>query len=376
MFNKSKIHRSGCNPRVIFYSLSSKGHEYNYGKPVLSITGKCSRHISQRSSEDRKLFSNIKHHPLPNSKRTINPIYADTQIKTFNNAKKYIWKNSTMDYTLIETKNKRIKPGIKVYNNKNKTSNELNNIKNNKKKLNNPKKSTYSFNIKNKYDYNSEILNLPGGTKRKVEDIKDDLNKNFCNKTKNLNSTAGCFRKRDFNNSKVSCLKSFSKNKSKYNNNNDIRNIIINMNNKDTISFNYYTNNNSINYKTNETTNDYSNVNDNNKYKYIKASEISKDNAEYEGPKKEFEVKNDYFYNDNKFKFHQPIKNIGILRNYIQDSVKNKNNDLITHYSRKRNNQSYNRVFNEVHQENPKYDLINYYGTNYSKRNYSQFELN
>ena len=165
MLNSSKIFRPGCNPRTIFYSQSSKGHEYNYGSPILSITGKSSRHVSQISSGERKLFSNIKPHPLPNSKRTINPIYNDTQIKKFNKAKKYNWQNSSMDQTLIETKIKKNKPGIKIYSKKNKTSYELNNNKNENE--NNTSKNSYSFYIKNKYDYNSEILNLPGGTKRK-----------------------------------------------------------------------------------------------------------------------------------------------------------------------------------------------------------------
>ena len=90
MLNNSKIYRAGYVPRVIFYSQSSKGHEYNYGNPVETITGKNSRHITQNCSAERKLFSNIKHHPLPNSKRTINPDYEnDPQIQKFNKAKKY-----------------------------------------------------------------------------------------------------------------------------------------------------------------------------------------------------------------------------------------------------------------------------------------------
>ena len=37
---------------------------------------------------------------------------------------------------------------------------------------------------------------------------------------------------------------------------------------------------------------------------------------------------------------------------------------------------SYNNLFNDVHQENSKYNLIKYYGNNYSKKNYTQFEIN
>ena len=370
MINSSKIFRSGCNPRTIFYSQSSKGHEYNYGSPILSITGKSSRHVSQISSGERKLFSNIKPHPLPNSKRTINPIYNDTQIKKFNKAKKYNWQNSSMDQTLIETKIKKNKPGIKIYSKKNKTSYELNNNKNENE--NNTSKNSYSFYIKNKYDYNSEILNLPGGTKRKNDDIKDDLEKNNIENNIRMNYMTGFLRKRDFNNSKISCLKPFKKNK-----NFDLRSNIINSNNNKTcFNEDYYTNNNSFNNK-NIISNNSIIINNNNKYKYRKETEISKDNSEFGRPIKNSELQLNY-YNDNLSQFYQPIKHNDLLDNYIQDSARNKNNDLMTHYSRKRNNKFHNRVFNEVHQENQKYEynLMKYYGSNYSKRKYSQFELN
>ena len=75
MSNKNKLNNSGNTPRVIFYSQSSKGHEYNYGSPLVTITGKNSRHIPQSTSKERKLLDYIKHHPQPNSKRTIIPNY-------------------------------------------------------------------------------------------------------------------------------------------------------------------------------------------------------------------------------------------------------------------------------------------------------------
>ena len=237
MLNNSKIYRAGYIPRVIFYSQSSKGHEYNYGNPVITITGKNTRHIPQNTSEERKLFSNIKPHPMPNSRRTIFPNYQNPQIKKFNKAKKYKWQNSTMDYTLSESQNKKIKPIIKISDKRNKTSEELNNNniiqKNNNNNLN---KNSYSFYIKNKYDYNSEILNLPGGTKRRINDIKDDFDKNISEK-KYLNSTANCFRKRDFDNSKIDCLNNCAKNK-----NDNIRKNIINLTNNKIYKNNYITN--------------------------------------------------------------------------------------------------------------------------------------
>ncbi len=311
---------------------------------------------------------------MPNSKRTIHPDYEnDPQIQKFNKAKKYKWKNSTMDHTLCENENKKFKPTIKIYDKKNKTSDELDFINNNEtKNKNNKEKNTYSFYIKNKYDYNSEILNLPGGTKRKNDDIKDDLEKNNIENNIRMNSMTGFLRKRDFNNSKISCLKPFKKIK-----NFDLRSNIINSNNNKTcFNEDYYTNNNSFNNK-NIISNNSIIINNNNKYKYRKETEISKDNSEFGRPIKNSELQLNY-YNDNLSQFYQPIKHNDLLDNYIQDSARNKNNDLMTHYSRKRNNKFHNRVFNEVHQENQKYEynLMKYYGSNYSKRNYSQFELN
>jgi len=364
MLNNSKIYRSGCIPRVIFYSQSSKGHEYNYGQPIVSITGRNSRHIAPNSSAERKLFSNIKPHPLPNSRRTINPNFDNPQIKQFNNAKKYKWKNSTMDYTLCESEHKKIKPIIKISNKKNKTSEELKQDSNSKNKnyngnRDNTNKSSYSFYIKNKYDYNSEILNLPGGSKRKITDVKDDLNNKDLNEKMSLNSTANCFRERDFNNSKVSCLKSFFKN-----NDQNMRNKIINLTNNDFPSKNFYTNESLVKHK-NDIKNEYNKeFNDDNKYKYNKPQNIRKQLFEVS------KENNENIINKDKFN-----KN-GLFKNYIKDSFKYKNNDLITHYSRKRNMKSFNKVFNEVHEENSKYNLMKYYGNNYSKKNYSQFELN
>ena len=362
MLNNSKIYRSGCPKRVIFYSQSSSGHEYNYGKPVVSITGRNSRHIVPNSSTERKLFSNIKHHPLPNSKRTINPDYASPQIKQFNNAKKYKWKNSTMDYTLCEQENKKIKPKIKISDKKNKTSEELKcdiNNKNKDKKKN--YKNCYSFYIKSKYDYNSEILNLPGGSKRIGNDIVDDFNKYKNVKEKLcLNTTANCFRKRDFNNS--SCLTPFLKV-----NDQDLRNNITNLSNKNISLYNYNTKDNLV-YNSNNITNDgYKVYYNNNKFKYNKAKSIRRNFFEASKDNSENNYKNEKFNN---------YQNNGLFKNYVKDSFKYKNNDLITHYSRKRNVNSYNKLFNEIHQENSNYSQIKYYGNNYSKRNYTQFELN
>ena len=363
MLNTSKIYRSGCTPRVIFYSQSSSGHEYDYGKPIVSITGKNSRHIVQNASTERKLFANIKHHPLPNSKRTINPDFGNIEKIKPNKNNKYKWKDSIIDCNFCIHGNKIKKPMIKISNKKNKTSEELKQdisyIDNNKEK-NYLNKSSYSFYIKNKYDFNSEILNLPGGSKREINDVKDDLNK-----SKNYdicpNTTVNCFRKRDFNNSKISCLNPFYKNKSQ---NIKIDNNISNLN-KNSSSYYYITNENLINDNKNKnkiSREENKEFNNDNKYKYkikyMKRNilEASKEN-------------NENCFSNNKY------ANNDIFNNYVKDSNKRKNENLITHYSRKRNMKSFNKLFNEVHEENPKYNLMKYYGKNYSRKNYSQFEL-
>ena len=359
------MYRAGYTPRVIFYSQTSKGHEYNYGNPIVSITGKSFRHIPQNNSEERKLFSNIKHHQLPNSKRTINPENEkdNSEIKKLNKSSIYRWQKSTMDNTFSELEDKKFKPVIKISNIKNKTSDELDI---NKNKYNNKiDKNSYSFYIKNKYDYNSEIINLPGGSKRGEKDIKDDYNK-IKKDISACNSTINCFRKRNLNNSKIDCLNHISN--IEYNNNNNnkkqnIRNSILNLSKKEIYNNDHNTNGNK--YVHNNEDNNM-NINNNNKYTYDKKNkikrriiEVSKDNNED--------------YNDLN---HQQIKKNGLYKNYINDSFKNRNNnDLITHYARKRNMKSYNRLFNEVHQENSKYNKINYYSNNYSKKNYTQFDL-
>lgn len=358
MLNNSKIYRSGCPSRVIFYSQSSKGHEYNYGKPVLSITGRNSRHIVQNSSVERKLFSNIKPHPLPNSKRTINPNYGNPQIQKFNKAKKYQWEKSSIEYSLCESQNKKFKPTIKISDKNNKTSEELKQDFNNKNNES-MNKNSYSFYIKNKYDYNSEILNLPGGSKRIDNDINDDFykNKNITEK-RSLNTTANCFRERDFNNSKISCLQPFLKSK-----NQNIRKNIIALANKDYVN-DYSEKDNLINNMTNAENKECYN---DNKYKYNKRRAIKRNI--FESSKED----NENNFNTDKFNNFQKI---GVFKNYINDSFSNKSNDLITRYSRKRNMNSYNKLFNDIHQENSKYNLMKYYGKNYAKKNYTQFELN
>ena len=147
--------------------------------------------------------------------------------------------------------------------------------------------------------------------------------------------------------------------------NENIKKNIINLTNKELYKNNYNTNYDPFNYKNQNNIIDRCSLNnDNNKYKYEKIKRIKRKVLESS------KENNESFNNFN----HPTMKNY-LFRNNIHDSFKDKNNDLITHYTKKRNMKSYNKLFNDVHQENSNYNLINYYGNNYSKKNYSQFEL-
>ena len=403
MSNKNKLYNSGNTPRVIFYSQSSKGHEYNYGSPLVTITGKNSRHIPQSTSKERKLLDYIKHHPQPNSKRTIIPNYGNPDNPKFNKNNSKI-NYSSMDNTFCEKIVKKEKPSIKTSRNKNKTSNDLlNNFKDEKKFLNyNPKKKNQiSFNIKSKYDYCSEIINLPGGHKRKINDIKDDYA--YITKKTNMNSTADCFRERNINPTKIDCLcpnsknkinRPYSLNKTKTNYKQSLHNNILNncsdliySSNNIFYKNNYYNNhNNDINRKNYE--NNYNkylnriNKDINNKENYFNNYNTnSYNNSKSNNPKVYKIIKNDYSTDYplkteiNKTFDNNQINNNKIIPKYFNNIYKEKKNSLVTHYTKRRNMNSFNKLFNEVHQESNNYSLMSHYGKNYSKKNYSQIEF-
>ena len=413
MSNKNKLYNSGNTPRVIFYSQSSKGHEYNYGSPLVVITGKNSKHIPQSSSKERKLLDYIKHHPQPNSKRTIIPNYGNEDNPKINKTNSKI-NYCTMDNTFCEIISKKEKSSIKTSRNKNKTSNDLlNNFKDENKILNyNPmNKNQISFYIKNKYDYCSEIINLPGGHKREMNDIKDDYDN--INKKINMNSTANCFRERNINSSKIDCLCSnlkkkinrpYSINKTKkdsFNDNllNNCSDLIYSSNNifyKNNYYNNHNNNNEFINIKNYESNYNkdinYINKDINNKENYLNNNQNNSNNTNlksnnliYKSELKHNKINkkdilNDYplkteinktFDNNNQF----INNNNKIIPKYYNNIYKEKRNSLITHYTKRRNMNSFNKLFNEVHQELNNYSLMNQYGKNYSKKNYSQIEL-
>lgn len=255
-----KFTRTGSTPRVIFYSQTAKGHGYDYFGPVLEITGKSSRHITQKLPKDKKFKNKIKLFPQPNTGRTINP-NLDNQdeknkpLKTEkkNKSLKYY---ETMDKTFKEIIEKKQKYSVKVSKKKNVTCEDL--LKNFRDVDENEKNAEITENINNinfpcddknfsrncitckeylsyqtkkKYDFISEIVNLPGGIKREEKEIKDDYYDN--NKKKNLkiinNSTASSFKHKILYSSNI-------------NNNlyNDKVKINIDLNNND---FNEYDNN-------------------------------------------------------------------------------------------------------------------------------------
>ena len=407
MSNKNKLYRSGCTPRVIFYSQTSKGHEYNYGNPIVTISGRNSRHIIQNTSNERKLLDYIRPHPQPNSNRTIIPNCENIDDKTVKNKNTKI-NYGTMDNKFCEIKNNNQKSSIKISRSKNKTSSDLlSNFREEEKVFdnNNSKsktKNNYSYYIKNKYDYSSEIINLPGGNKRQFNDINDDFIIDPSSKKKNMNSTANCFRQRNINPSKndfishdvnkkinrpysISKLKTDYENSKKgekynnftnlinssnivfYNNNGDSRQNTLNNLSND-ITINYNKEKDYINNKENYYTDNSNNITLNN-YK-------TNEDMNFRKSRERIVQKYKNEMNNNKsFHFYQPINNNKLFPNYYEKVYKEKNNSLVTPYTKIKNINFHNQLFNEIHQQDNNYSLLNYYGKNYSKKNYSQIEL-
>jgi len=405
----------GYTPRVIFYSQTSKGHEYNYGNPVITLTGRNSRHIVPSISTERKLLDYIKPHPQPNSNRTIIPDFENLESKCNNKKSKINY--GSLDNTFCDISNRKQRPSIKTFRKKNKTYSELlNDLKEEKKALNdNLNKNSFSFYIKNENDYNSKILNLPGANKRKMND-KEEYGNKHSNKT-NMNSTANYFRQRNINSNIIESL--IDNNKQNYNKPYSVSHIIKkSKNNNYNDKLNDYSNliysSNSIFYKNNNTDldkNNYKIINNNdknnnyqlnylyndmgNKENYLNNYQNNNDNFKTKNPikrnnyskiKKNKSSKKD-FINEAPFKkqtnsnskqtfdFFQPINDNKNYKTYYNNVYKEKKNSLITHYSKRKNINSSNKLFNEIHQQDNNYSLLNYYGENYSKKNYSQIQL-
>ena len=434
MINNNSLYRSGCTPRVIFYSQSNKGHEYNYGNPVLSITGRSSRHITPNISKERKVFDYIKPHPQPDSNRTLIPNCGNFDTKTRPRKFKSKVYDSSMDNALCEINNKKQKSSIKINRKKNRTSSELlNDCKEEEKSMNynskENKNNNYSFCLKNKYDYNSGIINLPGSCKRQLDDISDDY-QNKLPKKINMSSTASCFRERNLNSPEVSLalnakkkicrtrssprtinahkgnrnvgdLNKYSKlmhtsNDIFYNNNyyNDNKDKTINYSTNDKKNFvnnymkeiNFINNNiNNNNFNLNNQYNTYeptfksiegmNNFRRRNKSKIYEAKNRNKLNYDENNKENYVDDNKNKTENNNSLGFYQPISDNTLIPSYFDNIYREKKNGAVTHYIKKRNVISYNKLFNEVHQEQKQYSLMDYYGRYYSKKNYSQIEL-
>ena len=426
MLNNSKLFRSGCTPRVIFYSQTSKGHEYNYGKPILSITGRNSRHITPKFSEERKLVDYIKPHPQPNSKRTLIPNCENIDINSYKRKiERSKLNHGNMDNTFLEIKEKKQKSSIKISKKNNNNSFEfLNSFKEEEKIINDLNENKYKkYNMRNKYDYNSEILNLQGGIKKKANEIIDDYQNNRPKKI-NINPTALCFKERNINSSEVLYISSNLKNRSKransstqvnriYRNNDKLKdfsnelyssNNIISKNNYNRKGINNILKNDKKNIINNyhrdmEYINDISNIKDNsnNCRDNINTCQFNsfkdrntykrKEETNTKGRRNIYNNKGNFIYdyhnkteindlnNDKKIFIYKPINNNSLIPNYFDNIHKGNNNYLEIKKTKRKNMESYNKIFNKVHQEENKYSLMNYHGKYYSKKNYSQIEL-
>ena len=371
---------------------------------MVTISGRNSRHIIQNSSKERKLLDYIKPHPQPNTNRTIIPNSENLDVKALNKNSKINYE--TMDNNFCEIKNNKQKSSIKISKSKNKTSSDLlSNFREEKKELNNNlTKNNFSSYIKNKYDYSSEIITLPGGNKRQLNDINDDFIINPSLKKRNMNSTANCFRQRNINPSKndyyfcdtkqkkdrpfsMSKLKTNYENCRKnnkynnftnllnssnivfYNNNCDIRQNTFN-NNSNNITINYNKEKYSINNKEN-----YLNNNSNNNNNIFGNYKTNEDKYFLKSKERINQKYKNEMNNNKSFHFYQPINNNTLFPNYYEKVYKEKNNSLVTPYTKRKNANCHNQLFNEVHQQDKNYSLMNYYGKNYSKKNYSQIEF-
>jgi hypothetical protein len=301
--------RTGSLPRTIYYRPTKEGHTYSYYKPqVLELKGKSIKKIQPFSSEEFSPFRKMNLHILPDSRRTLIPelspddpfvkrrqnIVNDNYRETITQFGKYNqmnlnsnnYKNKNNDnYNNFKKPTKRIIKDIPKNNNNNNflknnlsmnvnNSNNFNNNCNNNDisyKYNNTySNSNYfntndnnnkpvnlkhykSFDLKTKYDYSSEIKNLPGSKMRFPNEIKDDISNP---RNKNIN-TAYTLKYNQLYNSQINCLKDNNNNNNNnynYNRNykrNKTQNNILNKQNNyfNKISNQNLLNNNIYNYK-------------------------------------------------------------------------------------------------------------------------------
>ena len=222
-----------------------------------------------------------------------------------------------------------------------------------------------------------------------------------------MNSTADCFRERNINPTKIDCLcpnsknkinRPYSLNKTKTNYKQSLHNNILNncsdliySSNNIFYKNNYYNNHNNDNnrkhYENNynkylnrinkdinnkENKENYFNNYNTNTYNYFKSNNTKVNKINKNDYSTDYPLKTEI---NKTFDNNQNINNNKIIPKYFNNIYKEKRNSLVTHYTKRRNMNSFNKLFNEVHQESNNYSLMNQYGKNYSKKNYSQIEL-
>ena len=198
----NSINRSGSEPKIICYSQSNKERKYwEYQKPqneiisfVLDGKGK-KKFINPRSGEINK-FRSIHLFPQPNTKRTINPLFApeDKYIqknnsclnlnsynynnKNNNNNSNYLKYATLTDFKLFPSKKRA--SNFRLYrNNFSIDNNDLRknlNVNYNYDFYEDPysKKRQLKNGLFTHYKTTTQIVNLPGGVKRNQSDINDD----------------------------------------------------------------------------------------------------------------------------------------------------------------------------------------------------------
>ena len=416
MIEKKKIIRTGSSPRTIFYSQSQTngGHGYDYGKPVLQITGHSSRHITQIYSSGYKFLGNKKKtvYPKQKSNRIVNPITSRKR----NIFKKPKENFSSLDHSLAVVKNSKQKSLIKTNLKKNATSSEMINILNNNFDNSSNGNSNKKFNsiMKTNYDYKSEILNLPGNFKRNPKEIKDDLDKEDIIKNNKIktNSTACCFKNKCLYTSKICCLNNsnyerepqnslgteISLNKNNKKSFKNVSDIIYSSN--DVFYPNYLNSKNKNELKNNDNfitsyTSDYKfkTLGNNgeeiylvtNGYKSKKHSNYyntnfrSKDNHKNKNKIYSLKFNSPYCYinnfNSGKNNDSYYINSHSSIPSYFYNAYNEKNsckfnNNYITNSHKRKNIEEQKKVFNDVHQQERPVSLRTSYS--YNRKNYSQ----
>ena len=245
----NSINRSGSEPKIICYSLSNKERKYwEYQKPpneIISyeLDGKGKKKfINPRSGEINK-FRSIHLFPQPNTKRTINPLFApeDKYIqkskssfnlnsynynnKNNNNNSNYLKYATLTDFKLFPSKKRA--SNFRLYrNNFSIDNNDLSenlNVNYNYDFYEDPysKKRQLKNGLFTHYKTTTQIVNLPGGVKRNKNDINDDKSIIDKPKIKLMYPSFALKVEGDFK-SNISCLpNSMTKN---YNNKNNNKN--------------------------------------------------------------------------------------------------------------------------------------------------------